>query len=237
MDATAGTRRNLAAIERRVEGRIASGIRAQRGRGRSPRDKTLTMTSAAEPIRTIDAAQTDVLLDRPAVVPDSAAWYAIWTRSNFEQNVADQLSVKGFEVFLPKAARWSRRGRTRRHLDAPLFPGYLFVHRDMDKASHVEILKARGVVRVLGDRWDQLASVPDDEIDAVRRVVGAGLPVFPYPMLREGMRVRILGGPLEGLEGIFLRGRPVKGLLVVSVNLLQRSVAVEVDCTLVEALP
>jgi len=190
---------------------------------------------ALPPDRTAGSSARRGTLEAPRA--DSAAWYAIWTRSNFEQNVADQLAIKGFDIFLPKAAAWARRGRTRRALDVPLFPGYLFVHHDMDKSSHVEILKARGVVRVLGDRWDQLATVPADEIEAVRRVAGAGLPIFPYPMLREGMRVRIVGGPLEGLEGIFLRGRPVKGLLVVSVNLLQRSVAVEVDCTLVEALP
>jgi transcription antitermination factor NusG len=215
--------------------------------GRAGRDMTV-MTMGEFRTGNAEVPQTALLADRAAdssasratvEVPrtDSAAWYAIWTRSNFEQAVADQLATKGFDVFLPKAAAWARRGRTRRALELPLFPGYLFVHHDMDKPSHVEILKARGVVRVLGDRWDQLATVPPDEIEAVRRVAGAGLPVFPYPMLREGMRVRIVGGPLEGLEGIFLRGRPVKGLLVVSVNLLQRSVAVEVDCTLIEALP
>jgi transcription antitermination factor NusG len=197
----------------------------------------MTMTSVtAASMHEIPTAQAGLVVDRPAVVPASAAWYAVWTRSNFEQNVTDQLLAKGFEVFLPKAASWARRGRARRALEVPLFPGYLFVHREMDKTSHVEILKARGVVRVLGDRWDQLATVPEEQIHAVRRIADAGLPVFPYPLLREGMRVRIVGGPLEGLEGIFLRGRPVKGLLVVSVNLLQRSVAVEVDCTLVEAL-
>ena len=166
---------------------------------------------------------------------DGAAWYAIWTRSHCEQLVCDQLAAKQFDVFLPKAATWARRASARRQVRLPLFPGYLFVHLAIDRATHVEILKARGVVRVLGDRWDRLATIPDAQIDALQHVLRADLPVFPHPHLSAGDRVRITGGALEGLEGIFLRGRPSKGLLVLSINLLQRSIAVEVDCTLVAA--
>ena len=129
---------------------------------------------------------------------------------------------------------WIKRVGGRCRVDAPLFPSYIFIRHPMDKASHVEILKARGVVRVLGDRWDRLASIPADEIEAIHRVVQSGSPLFRYPMLQAGDRVRIASGPLEGVEGVFVKGRPRRGLLVVSVNLLQRSVAVEVDCTQVE---
>jgi len=89
---------------------------------------------------------------------------------------------------------------------------------------------------VLGDRWDRLAAIPSDEIVAIQRVVDAGLSVFPYRQMREGDRVRITGGPLTGVEGTFVRGRPDRGLLVLSIELLQRSVAVELDCTLVGAV-
>ena len=126
-----------------------------------------------------------------------------------------------------------RAGRHRRQ--TPLFPGYLFVHSVMDRASHVEVLKTHGAVRVLGERWDRLSAISDHEIDAVRRAVTSGAPVFARAALAEGDRVRITGGPLEGLQGVFLRGRLNKGLLVIAVTLLQRGVAVEVDCTLVEA--
>ncbi len=112
-----------------------------------------------------------------------------------------------------------------------MFPGYVFLHGAMDKASYVEVLKARGLVRVLGERWDRLATVPDAEIDAIRRIVGARVPTLPYVFLREGQRVRITRGPLADLEGILVRTKPNRGLLVVSVDLLQRSVAVQVDCT------
>lgn len=188
------------------------------GRGRSPQ-------IAATLWR--DGASNDGI-DR-----DAAAWYAVWTRSHCEQLVRDQLVAKRFEVFLPTTATWARRSSTRRQVNVPLFPGYLFVHLEIDRASHVEILKARGVVRVLGDGCDRLAPVPDEQIDSLQRVLSSDLPVLPHPHLSAGDRVRITGGPLEGLSGIFLRGRPAKGLLVLSVNLLQRSIAIEVDCTLV----
>ena len=105
----------------------------------------------------------------------------------------------------------------------------------MDKASYLEVSKARGLVRVLGERWDQLEVVPDSEIHAVQRLMGSGLPMLPHPYLREGQRVRITRGPLADVEGIVIRMNHKKGLLVVSVNLLRRSIAVQLDCTALEA--
>jgi transcription termination/antitermination protein NusG len=212
-------RRDLARLSRQPE----------EGRGRSLgcqlRINSTMMPS--DPVSWLSALEADL----PAV----AAWYAVWTRSHCEQLVGDQLAARGFQLFLPKATVWSRRGGKRRQIPVPLFPGYLFVHHALDKRSHTEIVKARGVVKVLGDGWRRPAAIGDDVIDAIRRLEGAGAPVFPHRHLREGDRVRIIGGPLEGLEGFFVRGRSDKGLLVLSVELLQRSVAVEVDCTLVEA--
>jgi transcription antitermination factor NusG len=149
--------------------------------------------------------------------------------------VHDQLEPKGFEVFFPKVSAWSRQGKTRKLTTAPMFPGYLFLRHAMDKTSYITILKSRGLVRILGERWDRLSPIPEDEIEGVRRVAEAGLPALPYPYLHSGQRMRILRGPLADLEGIFLEGSPRKGLLVLSVDLLQRSVAVEIDCTLVAA--
>jgi transcription antitermination factor NusG len=105
----------------------------------------------------------------------------------------------------------------------------------MDKASYLEVYKTRGLVRVLGERWDRLEAVPDSEIEGIRTVLHSDLPILPYPYLREGQRVRITRGPLADLEGILVRANPKKGLLVVSVNLLRRSIAVQLDCTLLEA--
>ncbi|MBI3330370.1 MAG: NusG-like protein [Nitrospinae bacterium] len=162
-------------------------------------------------------------------------WYALFTRSHCEQLVCDQLKAKGLDLFLPKIAVWSRRAGLRRLIPAPMFPGYLFLHHTMDKTSVLEVRKARGLVRILGERWDRLATVPDAEIEAIQRVLRAHLPALPHPYLREGQRVRITGGPLAGVEGILVLSKVQKGLLVLSIELLQRSVAVEVDCTLVVA--
>jgi len=162
-------------------------------------------------------------------------WRVLWTHSNCEQLVSDQLAAKGFDLFLPTVEAWSRRGGVRRLSRVPLFRGYLFLRHAMDKASYLEVYKARGLVRVLGERWDRLDAVPDAEIEAIQKLIHSGSPILPYPYLREGQRVRITRGPLADVEGIVVRVSPKKGLLVVSVNLLRRSIAVHVDCTLLQA--
>ena len=162
-------------------------------------------------------------------------WYVLWTHSHCELQVHDQLGAKGFHVFLPKINVWARQFGTRRLAPSPMFPGYLFLHHAMDKASYLDVRKVRGLVRVLGERWDQLAVVPDAEIEAIQTVLRARLPLLPHPYLREGQRVRITRGPMTDVEGILVRVNLQKGLLVLSVNLLRRSVAVQVDCTLVTA--
>lgn len=160
-----------------------------------------------------------------------APWHVAWTHSHCEQLVYDQLEARGFHPFLPRMSAWSTRAGHRRMVSVPLLPGYVFLNDALDKTAHVEARKARGVVRILGEGWDRPARVPEAEIQAIRRLVDSRLPTLPYPYLREGRRVRIAAGPLSGLDGILVRARPQKGLLVLSVNLLQRSVAVEVDWT------
>ena len=157
-------------------------------------------------------------------------WYVLWTRSNYEQVVHDQLCTKGFDVFLPKIDRWSKHGNLRRLSRIPVFPGYLFLHHAMDKAGYIEVCKARGLVRILGERWNRLADVPESEVESIRRVTQAGLPTLFHSYLQEGQRVRVIRGPLVGVEGILVESKPCKGFLVLSVDLLRRSVAVLVDC-------
>lgn len=162
-------------------------------------------------------------------------WHVLWTRSNCEQLVNDQLAAKGLRIFLPKIDLWARRGGLRRRCRVPMFPGYLFLQHAMDKATYIEVCKATGLVRLLGERWDRLAVVPNGEIDAIELVLRSELPALPHPYLREGQRVRITRGPLADLAGILIRNKPNKGLVIVSIHMLQRSVAVEVDCTSVVA--
>ncbi|OLC54655.1 MAG: hypothetical protein AUH92_03570 [Acidobacteria bacterium 13_1_40CM_4_69_4] len=143
----------------------------------------------------------------------------------------DQLAGRGFEAFLPKINVWSRRAGRRHLVRQPMFPGYLFLRHALDKSAYLEVRKARGLVSVLGETWDRLAVVPESEIESVRALSRSELPSMPYPYLRAGMRVRIASGPLAGVEGILERRKEERGFLVVSVELLCRSVAVEVDCT------
>jgi transcription antitermination factor NusG len=89
---------------------------------------------------------------------------------------------------------------------------------------------------MLGERWDRLTTIPDDEMVAIERVSAARQPVMPYPYLKEGQRARITSGPLVGVEGILVESKPEQGLLVLSLHLLHRSVAVVVDgCDVVPA--
>jgi len=173
----------------------------------------------------------------PSIAPGADAgtsWHVAWTHSHCEQVVHDHLAAKGFHPYLPKLRRWSRRAGVRHLVDAPLFPGYLFLNDSLDRSAHVEVRKTRGLASLLGERWDRPAVVPPHEIDAIRRVAGSGLEVQPHLYLAEGQRVRVVSGPLHGVEGHLVRHRADRGLVVVSIHLLQRSVAVELALADVE---
>jgi transcription antitermination factor NusG len=160
-------------------------------------------------------------------------WHVLWTRSNCEQIVHAELRAKGYESFLPMVGAWNRRCGVRSWRTMPLFPGYLFLRHVMDKYSYIDVCKVRGLVRLLGARWDRLAVVPDRQIESVRTVLQSDSPARRYGYLREGQMVRIAKGPLANIEGRLVRADQHKGLLVLSIELLRRSVAVEVDCSLV----
>jgi transcription termination/antitermination protein NusG len=162
-------------------------------------------------------------------------WHALYTRSHCEQLVCDQLAAKGFCIFLPKIDVWSQRAGKRHLISVPMFPSYLFLQHAIDKNSYIDVRKARGLVRILGESWDKPSIVPDAEIEAIQTTLSASIPVMAHPYLREGQRVRITEGSLRGVEGILIQSKPAKGLLILSVDLLQRSIAVEIDCSVVTA--
>jgi transcription termination/antitermination protein NusG len=172
--------------------------------------------------------------DDHASGPVAAApqWFVLWTRSHCEQLVHEQLATKGLHPFLPTIEVWSRRAGLRRRIRIPMFPGYLFLHDVLEKHIDVEVRKARGLVGILGNGWSQRAVVPPHEVEAIRRVIDARVAVRPHPYLKEGQRVRIVRGPMADVEGVLLRVKDSRGFLVLSVDMLHRSVAVEVDCTL-----
>jgi len=179
----------------------------------------------------VAAGETSVLDIETTAHPGDPRWHVLWTQSHCEQLVHDQLAGRGFETFLPKINVWSRRAGRRHLVRQPMFPGYLFIRHALDKPAYIEVRRARGLVTVLGPAWDRPAIVPEREIESVRALALSDLPSMPFPYLKEGMRVRIACGPLAGLEGILERRKEEKGFLVLSVEVLCRSVAVEVDCT------
>jgi transcription elongation factor/antiterminator RfaH len=155
-------------------------------------------------------------------------WYAIYTQSRHDQKVLERLTRKEIESFLPLVERWSRRRDRRKRINLPLFPGYLFVRSQMDAYSHLEILKTDGVVRILGNDGKP-TPIPDEQIFAIQALIKNGMAVTSHLYLKDGMKVRIVNGPLIGIEGILLKTQPKKHRFIISVDLLQESVSVEID--------
>lgn len=160
----------------------------------------------------------------------SAEWYALYTRHQHEKSAAWILSNKGLEVFLPlytATRRWKDRAK---QISLPLFPCYVFLRGPVDRWQPV--LMTPGVSTVV-EFAGEPAIIPTAEIDAVRQILAGSLRAEPHPFLKCGDWVRVKAGPLEGLEGVLVSKKSLFRL-VLSVELLQRSVAVEVDVSMVE---
>jgi transcription antitermination factor NusG len=163
-------------------------------------------------------------------------WFAVWTRSQCEPKVEEILRRKHFQVFLPRVQVPSRRRDRHVILRSPLFPGYLFLRFAPSRETYLSVAGTDGVVRILGERWDHLHPVPDDQVEAVQRIVTRARGARAVPWIRLGDRVRIVAGPLAGLEGLVQGWRGGRATFVVSVDLLQRSVATEVEAMLLERI-
>ncbi len=160
-------------------------------------------------------------------------WYAAYTCANHEKRVAEQLRERSVEHYLAvyeAVRRWKDR---RMRLQLPLFPGYVFVR--LAPRDRLNVLQVRSVVRLVG--FGGLpAALPEQEIEALRNGLSAGLPAHPHPYLTAGRRVRIRNGPLAGAEGILLR-RKGSFRVALSVDLIMRSIAVEIDAADVMPVP
>jgi len=159
------------------------------------------------------------------------AWYAIWTRSRHEKAVWDQLDRKGVEAFLPTITRWSRWKDRKKQVAWPLFPGYCFAR--FEAVDRLPILKCSGVVNIVSFDGEP-APIPDFEIHGIRRLVESELLYDPCPLIREGMMVEVVHGPLRGVIGRLMR-KGSHARLVLSVDLIGQAVSVEVDAADVKA--
>ncbi len=163
---------------------------------------------------------------------DPRNWYAIFTRHQHEKSVAFALSNKSHEVYLPlfrSVRQWQDRAK---QIWLPLFPCYVFIREGMDR--QLQIVTTPGIIRIVG--WGgRPAIVPQTQLEAVRQIIESCLGVETHPYLQCGDRVRVKTGPLMGLEGILTRKKGV-ARLVVSMEMLGRSVAVEIDVLNVERI-
>jgi transcription termination/antitermination protein NusG len=157
-------------------------------------------------------------------------WWALYTRHQHEKTVAEMLATKGFEVFLPlydSMRRWKDR---KKMLSLPLFPCYVFVRGNLERK--LQVVTTPGVHMILY-RGEQLAVIPEPEIQAIRSAVEGDFRVEPHPFLKCGDRVRVIRGSLSGVEGLLTRKKNLYRL-VLSVEMLAQSVAVEIDAFDVE---
>lgn len=165
---------------------------------------------------------------------DPLQWYALHTKSNFERIAASEISAKGVELFLPvrpEVHRWKDRKKT---VEVPLFPGYVFVRIADCGRSRLEVIRSTGAVRILGTGgW--IEPVPEVEIESIRMLLRSRVPFLAHSFLREGERVRVKWGPLEGVEGVLTKLKS-ESRLVMSVEMLSQSVAIHIDLNDVEAV-
>jgi transcription antitermination factor NusG len=163
---------------------------------------------------------------------EDSDWWALYTRHQHEKAVAEVLSAKGFEVFLPtycSVRRWKDRKKV---LSLPLFPCYVFVRGGLSRRLQVVTTPGVHMILFYGER---VAIIPEAEIQAIRMTVEGDFLIEPHPFLKCGERVRVIRGSLEGVEGVLLRKKN-QVRLVLSVEMLAQSVAVEIDASDVEPI-
>jgi transcription antitermination factor NusG len=155
------------------------------------------------------------------------SWYAAYTCSRHEKRVAEQLQERGIEHFLPlyrSMRRWKDR---KKELELVLFPGYVFVRLDL--VDRLRVLQLPGVVRFVSSNGHP-APLPRDDIEGLRNGLSNNLVAEQHPFLKVGRRVQVISGPLSGAQGILVRRRN-DSRLVISIEAIMRSVAVEIDAT------
>jgi len=158
---------------------------------------------------------------------DGLQWFALRTRSRHEKKVATEIAAKGIFAFLPIITRkhkWSDRYKM---VELPLFPCYLFVRMDSSAETRVTVLRTSGAVGFIGN-GGRGTPIPDAQIDSVRSILEQGVEFSLHPYLAINQRVRIRGGSLDGVEGVLL-AKNTDQSLVVSIDLIQRSVAIRVS--------
>lgn len=185
--------------------------------------------------RLLEVPYTDPRFSSTTAAPEGApAWYALYTRSRFEKKLMSELSDRSIEVFLPMREVLSRWKDRKKKVWLPLFPGYLFIHQVDTPANRFRILNVPGAVRFIGFNG-QMAPIPEDQIEGVRRFLEAKLAIDPYPYLTVGRRVEVIAGPLKGIQGKLVQKKG-RFRFVIQVDLIKQAVSVEIDASDVSPL-
>ncbi|SPF32043.1 NusG antitermination factor [Syntrophobacter sp. SbD1] len=182
----------------------------------------------------IEAKEAEQRLYQPS---SDMEWYAIYVQVNHEKEVVKRLEGKEVECFLPVMESWSKRRDRRKKIQLPMFPGYIFVHILLNSHANLTIVKTPGALNLLHNSQGPL-TIPSFQIENLQTVVNSVQPLQIHPYLKEGDWVHVVRGPLAGCIGILNRADPKRGRLIVSVDIIKKSVSVELDLEDVEpALP
>jgi transcription antitermination factor NusG len=171
--------------------------------------------------------QSDAIPTHAKAEASKARWYAVQTMPRHEKKVSAELGAKAIHCFLPTMVHVKQWSDRKKAVVEPLFAGYVFVRIDVDSSARIALLRTKGVVGLVGVRGVGVP-IPESEIIAIQTVLEGRIPFQAHEFLNTGQRVRIRGGALDGLEGIL---QAVKGdqSLVISIELIQRSLAVTVS--------
>ena len=167
------------------------------------------------------------------MVESGDTWYAVYTRARHEKVVAEELWLRQIESFLPLQERLSTWKDRRKLVQFPLFPGYLFVRTEM-QSRRLDVLRVPSIVRIIGFNGVP-EPIPAAQIEAVKNLVFNEIPLNPHPFIQAGDRVRIIRGPLRDMEGLLLEKKN-RYTFILSIDLIQQSVACEIEATDVEKI-
>lgn len=163
------------------------------------------------------------------------AWYALHTKTRYENIANESLLKKSIEAFLPKVKVRSKRRDRKAMIQVPLFPGYIFVRTDLDPREHLEILKTTGAFSLIGTGSTPV-SIPSENIESLKIMVAGDKELITGTQFEKGNRVMVTGGPFTGVTGTFVRYKG-EGRVVVHIGALGQFAAVEVEETDIQALP
>jgi transcription antitermination factor NusG len=194
----------------------------------------VTQYGGALSVSVVQRSTENLLSAGYRALEEPASWFAVQTRPRYEKKVSSELHEKGIKTFLPLSSAMHQWSDRRRLVHVPLFSGYVFVNIPASLGARICVLRTNGVLNFVGVR-NMGVPIPDSEIEAVRAVVEERVAFEPYPYLKVGQRVCIRGGSLDGLSGVLTAVNGDQSLII-SVNLIQRSIAMRIEGYRVEPL-